>query len=219
MQTISALGAFLSASVTAVATIFLWLVTKNLAAETRRMVDAGSRPHVVATIEPNRWSMIHADLKVDNTGNATAYDIEISFDPAIDLKDSDTSGVTHNLPLNRISVLKPGQGLSSYLSEFTPLLRAPFQVTISWTRNPLHDERETNCYVLNVKDLEGIVRLGSDPLTQIAEDIKKMREDWARVSSGSKRLQLDAYLSGDRLHEARKQQRWLRQRKKNRGDT
>jgi len=48
----AAFGGALGTGVTAVATIFLWRVTRVLAAETTRMVEAGSRPHIVATIEP-----------------------------------------------------------------------------------------------------------------------------------------------------------------------
>ena len=48
-------GGLLGTLVTAVATLFLWRVTKLLAVETKRMAEASAQPHVVATLDPNRW--------------------------------------------------------------------------------------------------------------------------------------------------------------------
>ena len=83
ITTFIAVGGLLGSLVTAVATLFLWRVTKLLAVETKRMAEASAQPHVVATLDPNRWSMRHFDLKVDNTGNATAYDIKVDFTPPL----------------------------------------------------------------------------------------------------------------------------------------
>lgn len=112
------IGGLFGSVATAIATIFLWRVTKTLAVETTRMAEAAAQPHMVATLSPNRWSMNHFDLHVDNTGNATAYDIEVSFDPP--LENGQARGAAVQVPLQSISVLKPGHGLSSYLSVNRP---------------------------------------------------------------------------------------------------
>jgi hypothetical protein len=174
------------------------------------MAEASSQPHVVATIEPNRWAWNHADLKVDNTGNATAYDILVSFDPP--LENGGARRDNEKTPLQTISVLKPGQGLSSYLSEFRPLAGKSFTVTISWRRDPAKNDRETNTYTLNMVDAEGVSRLGaSDPLTQIAEEVKKIREDWRPIAKGSNKIQTDVFTSQDRLHERQEREKWFRE--------
>jgi hypothetical protein len=69
--------------VTAIATVALWRATNVLAVETRRMASATSQPQVIVSIEENRWSMTHADMRVANTGNATTFDIKIEFDPPL----------------------------------------------------------------------------------------------------------------------------------------
>lgn len=205
-----ALGGVLGTAVTAIATIFLWRVTQVLARETRRMVDAASQPHVVATIDPNQWSIRHADLKVDNTGNATAYDIQIAFAPPIE-QGPDEPGV----PLQQVSVLKPGQGVSSYLSEFEPLLGRTFTITVSWRRDPSKPEREVNSYSLDLRYLENISTLGSSsPLIQIAEQVQKIQENWASVARGHQKIRADIFTSGDRLHERRQRERERRQRQR-----
>lgn len=191
ISNIIAIGGVLGTLVTAIATIFLWRVTKVLANETTRMVQAASQPHVVVTIEPNRWSLRHFDLKVDNTGNATAYDISIDFDPP--LENGEARGGQLEIPLNAISVLKPGQGMSSYLSEYAPLKNKAYTISVSWRRDPQSQARENNTYKLDIANVEGISQLGSDPIVQIAEHIKKMQESLKPIASGSKRIKVDTF--------------------------
>lgn len=206
---IIAVGGVLGTIVTAVATIFLWRVTRVLANETTRMVQAASQPHVVVTIEPNRWSLLHFDLKVHNTGNATAYDISISFDPP--LENGEARGSKLEVPLTTVSVLKPDQGLSSYLSEYTPLKGNAYTVSISWRRNPSSQVKELNVYKLDMNDYDSITQLGvSDPTVQIAEQVKKIQENLKPLLSGTKRLRVDMFSSSDRLHERKVIARQLR---------
>lgn len=202
-------GGLLGTIVTAVATFFLWRVTKVLANETTRMVQAASQPHVVATIEPNRWSILHFDLKVHNTGNATAYDISIAFDPP--LENGEARGDKLEVPLTSISVLKPDQGLSSYLSGYTPLQGKVYTISISWRRNPSSLVKELNVYKLDMNDYDAITQLGvSDPTVQIAEQVKKIQENLKPLLSGTKRLRVDMFSSSDRLHERKVIARQLR---------
>lgn len=198
IATAGALGSL----VTAVATFFLWRVTKILARETTRMAKAAAQPHVVATILPNRWSMIHFDLHIDNSGNAPAYDIKIEFDPPLengkDRKDE------LPIPLQNLSVLKPGQGMSSFLADYQSIKGKSYSVSISWKTMPNASVTEHINYTLNINDLEGISTLGSDPLVQIATHIKKIDENSSNVFKGSRRLKVDTFNSSDRAEENRR---------------
>lgn len=206
MDYIATIGSVVAALVTAGATVFLWIATRTLVAETRRMVEASSSPHVVATLEPNRWSLMYADIHVSNNGTGTAYDVAVVFEPALSRADGP-------VPLQHISVLRPGQSMVCYLSEFKPLLDKVFTVTTSWQRDPQKDARETNTYVLNMKGLEGTGTLGAaDPLIQIAEELKHIREDWKSVASGFKRLNVDTFGSQDREREAEERAAQMRER-------
>jgi len=210
LSTLLAVTGAVGTLVTAVATFFLWRVTKTLAVETRRMADASAQPHIVATIVPSPWSMMHAELHVSNTGNATAYNIQIIFDPPIDLPEKRKGDP---MPLHSVSVLKPGQEISSYLSEFTNILDTNFTVTTSWVRTPKKAVREENTYNLDMNTLKGIVKLGSgDPMIQIAQQLKHMREDWRYIASGFKKIGVDVFTAPDRLREQRAhEQRWRRE--------
>lgn len=215
LSSIISIGGLLGTVVTAIATIFLWRVTQILAKETKRMADASAQPHVVATLTPNKWSMRHFDLHIDNTGNATAYDITVAFDPPLENGDGRTR--LENVPLQNVSVLKPGQGLSSYLAEYTLLEGNVYRVSISWKRNAADLDRQSNAYTINMADGHNVTRLGEeDPLILIANSVKKIREDWEQVARGNKRTKVDAFSSLDRLHEQRVSGRQRRAWKRNR---
>lgn len=195
--------------VTAIATVFLWRVTKVLAVETRRMAEASARPQVVVNIEPNQWAMQYADIVVANTGNASAFDIRVEFSPPIEREASEQA---KPFPLERVSLLKPGQRIVSFLSSFEPIIDKAYTATVTWKRDPSGDERESLSYVIDLAELDGQGHLGAaSPMTQIADEMKKMREDWRPVAQGSKRLAADVYSSGDRLHQRRQHQRYRRQ--------
>lgn len=209
LSTTIAIGGLLGTLVTAVATIFLWRVTKLLAVETERMARASSQPHVVATLDPNRWSMRHFDLKLDNTGNATAYDITVSFSPP--LENGEARGDRIEVPFQRVSVLKPGQGVASYLAEYDRVKENVYTVRISWRRAAADPQREENVYTINMADKAGVSQLGSDPIIQIAEHIKKLHEEWTPIARGDRRIKIDAFTSDDRLHERNVAERERRQ--------
>lgn len=132
-------GGLISSLVTAIVTIFLWKVTRILARETTRMVDAASQPHVVATLDPSPWSVRFFELNVNNTGTGTAYDILISFDPP--LRNEDNLKGTGS-PIDRISVLKPGHGINSYAANYDSVKGATYKVSVSWRKNPKLEARE-----------------------------------------------------------------------------
>lgn len=209
IDTLLSAAGVLSALATAVATVFLWRVTKTLAVETRRMAEAAAQPHVVATLEPNRWSINHFDLHVDNTGNATAYGIKVAFDPP--LSNGEARGAAVPIPFQEISVLKPGQGLCSHLAEYAHLQGQEYRVQITWKRNATAKEPEGNAYTLRMSDHEGVSQLGSDPLVSIARHIQKIAESWTSVARGQQRTKVDIYSGADRLHEERRRRRLLRQ--------
>lgn len=196
-QQLVAVLTIVAALVTAGATIALWRVTKVLADETRRMAAATAQPQIVASIESNDWSFIHADLRVANTGNSTAFDVEINFEPKLVI--SSESGVrsTANNPLSSISVLKPGQEFASWIGRMCDQLDQVYTVMASWRSTPTGD-RETYKYRLDMRMYKQMGRLGSgDPLIQVANSLKSIKEDVHRVIRSDK-FRVDSFDQSDR---------------------
>ncbi|MER9528811.1 hypothetical protein NKI89_03220 [Mesorhizobium sp. M0309] len=187
--------------VTAAATIGLGFFTWVLARETKRLSRATAQAHVVATLEPNHWSLMHVDLIVTNTGNAAAHDVAVTFSPEFE-KDGHKD---KRRPLTHISVLKPGQSLSSYVGEYNLFHDKTFQVSTSWRHHPGEREHQSLSYELSMGDYENYGHLGArSPFIQIAEELKKLREDWQWVARGSHRIKTDSYSGDDREKERKR---------------
>ncbi|MCR5856898.1 hypothetical protein [Mesorhizobium sp. J428] len=184
--------------VTAAATAALVWATIVLARYTKQMADNASSPHIVATVEPNAWSIIHFDVRVANTGAAVAYDVSVDFVPPLP---TDPEKHRRGTPLRKISVLRPGQELHGYLGNYAFLDGKSFTVTTSWRRKPM-GARESNKYVFDIGDYDSVIMLnGGHPLYAMAKDLKNLRNDWRRIAQGSKRMRVDGYDRVDRAQE------------------
>ncbi|CAR06002.1 hypothetical protein V411_16640 [Escherichia coli LAU-EC6] len=167
--------------------------------ETKRMVDASAQPHIVVTLEPNPWAAFYFDINIANTGNAPAYNVEVVFDPPlVNAEHREKS----EIPFSKVSVLKNGQSLTSNLCKYEQIKDQIYNINISWASKPKSNDRETNEYVYDMATFEGISYLGArSPLTQIAEQIKGIREDWKPIAQGAKKVKADVYTSSDRNEE------------------
>ncbi|WP_261628969.1 hypothetical protein [Escherichia coli] len=151
------------------------------------------------TLEPNPWAAFYFDINIANTGNAPAYNVEVVFDPPlVNAEHREKS----EIPFSKVSVLKNGQSLTSNLCKYEQIKDQIYNINISWASKPKSNDRETNEYVYDMATFEGISYLGArSPLTQIAEQIKGIREDWKSIAQGAKKVKADVYTSSDRNEE------------------
>jgi hypothetical protein len=186
----------LAAFFTAVATLALVYFTSVLARETRRLSAATSQPFVIATLELNQWSTRHIDLRLENTGNAPAFDVRVKTDPQIGQNEPSPKG---GIGMNEIDVLRPAQQVSSYVSEASEAMEHSYRVTVQWRRMPNAKDIEEINYNLDMSKYKKMSRLGaSSPLHQIAEEVKRSRENWESVVRGQRRLRADIKVEPDR---------------------
>jgi hypothetical protein len=193
----------ISVAITALATVALGYFTVVLARATKRLADVGEQPNVVVTFEPNRHIIFHLDMHVENTGTATAYDIQVRFDPPLDIAGRDSA---RPIPLSDISVLKPKQAISSSLVDWGSLNTKAFTVHTSWVRNPSSGEREKLAYSVDLTGLEGMSRLGGDPGIESAQAVKKMADILDHFASGFRKLAVNTYSASDREEEERQRE-------------
>lgn len=173
------------------------------------MADAATRPQIVANLVPNQWSTIHLDINVENTGNATAFDIELAFTPALEKEGG--------APFHTISLLKPGQMIQSYLHEIEGYLEKNFSVEISWKRHPDDTKREYLSYSFCMSDYSGVGFLNTrDPAVMMALELEKVRKSWDAIVKGSARLRVETYDTDDRKVEQDALEERLRQIKERR---
>lgn len=180
------------------ATVVLVWVTAVLARETQRMADAGAQPQVVVSLEPNPWAINHVDMKIANTGNASAFEIKVAFSPPLV---GSEAGTRRDLPFQNMSLLRPGQVLASHVSDHATLKDQVFDISVTWSRKP-GGKREELKYRFSLSDYSGLALLGGgDPLVQISQDLKKIREDWQRVASGNRKISVSTFSASDRERE------------------
>ncbi|MEM5477795.1 hypothetical protein [Pacificibacter sp. AS14] len=184
------------AVVTAIATIVLAVLTWVLARATNAMAKASSQAQVVASLEINQWSLRHMDLVVCNAGNAPAFDIQVSFDPAIP---DNQLKAAEDTPFSNISILRPGQTLTSSASDFDAVKDFKTTITTSWKRHPLSKRRENLIYSFDLTGLKNMSSLGSrSPELQMAEQMKKLRDDWKNIASGYSSIKSEISTQADR---------------------
>lgn len=185
--------------VTAIATGVLAWVTWLLFQATKRMAAATTDPNIVVTIEPGRWSFIHLELVVENSGTGPAYDVQLSLDPPLM---RDRNGSSEPLPLNAISVLRPSCSIRNLIGSGANLLDSSFAVTISWKASPTSKSRTEVKYDLSLSHYRGLIQLGGgDPAVNMAQEIKKIRESLDRMIRGPGRIAVDTFNQSDRNKE------------------
>jgi hypothetical protein len=118
------------------------------------------------------------NLTLRNTGNATAFDVKLELSPALEKPDGsppdDPSKTTWE-----ISLLPPGQALTTQGVMSTNVYGKIFVATVSWAAMPGVSIRESLSYSFEPKDgfRDGWNTKG---LHQIAEELEKIRKQLPR---------------------------------------
>lgn len=184
-------------AVTAVATGVLAWFTWNMASATRRMAEATRAPAVTVTLEPSRWSTMHLDLLIENSGNSAAYDVNITFDVPLQRNGDGKEVATPRIPL-----LRPGYPIRNFIGEFNHFTGRQHKVTVSWLNAPQRSSRTEVSYSIDLSMFEGVHILGSgDPDIILAQEVKKLREAVAKLGSSTHRFQVDTRTHEDRVRE------------------
>nr|WP_314264320.1 hypothetical protein [uncultured Moellerella sp.] len=207
LQASSTITSVIAAIVTAVSTFCLWRVTRVLARETKKMAEATSQPHIVITFEPTKVSMNHFNIVISNTGNATAYNITVAIEPSIN---------DRNIPFKSVSVLKPGDLISSYYTDFNQMNGKVFDISIEWTKTSDSIEKMMNRYSYDIGSYAEISTIGDlDPIGTISKNIKKISQDLNAVIDEN-RININIYDESNRQLERKKHDEWMAEMRKER---
>ncbi|MCC5967757.1 MAG: hypothetical protein JJU24_16670 [Natronohydrobacter sp.] len=173
-----AFAQLVAAFVTALATFALWRVTRVLAVETKTLAAMTSRPFVVCHLESSGASAIALNLTLRNTGNATAFDVKLQLSPALEKPDGSPPDVD-DLTSWEISLLPPGQALTTQGVMGPKVYGQVFSATVSWAALPGASVRESLSYSFEPKDgFRG--GWNTKGLHQIAEELEKLRRNSER---------------------------------------
>ena len=168
----------LATVVIAFATVVLWLATRNLARVSKR------KAFVICSFGPSKTFNNELDAIIINTGNATAFDIEIKFE-----SDSDLPIDKKELDLN-FSLLTPGQILRPHSDLDDWKTQNKIYITITWALKPNGRKQKPLKYIIddNDKNKSGRYENGLKNIThelmKIGGTLSKMEADRKRRDRG-----------------------------------
>ena len=218
----------LSGWVTTIATVVICVLTIVLALETWRLRIAQTRqiqelmlenirPNVSVELNASHVGKNFMNVRVANSGKGIARKIRFQF---LDRQDQQVTSagqpivkVFHKLAMFRLGVQSIGinQELTSFLFSFLDLpedinagVFTPY-VNIRIIFEDTEGNEYINVFVVDFAQYEGFSEIGGDPLSQLATEVKSIREQLGKLSSGFNRLPIDVFNAKDRAEEAEKQ--------------
>ncbi|MEJ5087129.1 hypothetical protein [Brucella pseudogrignonensis] len=176
--TILSYSQLLAALVTAVATIALWYVTRVLAVETKTLAKMTSQPFVVCSLQSSQADASALDLILENTGNAVAFDVDVTITPALPDPHGNKVERETNSKIN-ISMLPPSLTYRKQGVMWRDVYDQNYQVKIDWKTHPEKSNVETLSYSFSPK--EGF-RGGWNVkgLHQIANELEKVNKSLSK---------------------------------------
>lgn len=207
LNTNAGVVSLLFSAVVAVATVFYALLTRALVNETRRMREAQTEPQITVRVESSETYINIVLIVIENIGNGPAYDLKLTSTPNFTgFKGRPLSefgpfkhGVRFMAPRQKIAtilvnVVGKGSELEDPNSEFNFTVRAQYRGALG--------QHYDHLFPIDFKHLIGSRTLGKPPMHSIADSLKQIQNELARVGSRWRRLEVIAYSRKDVEREA-----------------
>jgi len=208
-----ALSVLFSAVVT-IATVAYSILTRTLVSETRRMRQVQTEPKLEITVKPFDFAINIVRLQVRNIGLGPALNVKFKpkvlsgGDGAQSLLQEFTQTNFFKIGLNYFG---PSQEMHS---NFTQLGQNHESKMSSVLLFDLEFESVTGVkyeehIVIDMSELRGMGNLGTPNLYSIAKSLEKIKDDFAHVTSGFRKINTNIFTSEDRAKEKEEQQDFL----------
>ena len=166
------------------------------------MRNAQTEPCVDITYKlRNEWLKL-IDIAIKNIGLCPAHDIKFDIIPLT--KDEVTIELIKELKEKHflssgLNYLSPGQEISSFFTNTKFKGKMVSRILIKPLYKNAIGKNYSNQYMMNLSELEGIIKIGQlPPLYKIAKYVKVIKDEIKHSTSGFKRLNTDIYTSEDR---------------------
>ena len=177
-------------AIVGITTVVLVGITGYYAYLTRRLLKANDTPEIAISLRPHEGYIHCVMLCIENIGTGTARDIQfrtdLSFKP-----DGEKSLKELGFLKNGIDYLGPGQKIEHFLvsvaDRFDELKKMPLQISVTYTDSVKLKRKYERTFYLDFGEAEGYSRIGTPPLFEIAEAIKKLQKDLNRIATGARK--------------------------------
>ena len=169
-------------------TFALALLTLALVFYTRALASAASFAEVVVSIEPHPPGPVLLDLVIHNTGNATAFDVEVTLSPEPIGEIIEEGG---KRGLKRISVVRPYQQCRTLIARWSEVRHIEFKATVKWKPAQSSKRYQIRHYTLPMRHFEHLsLSAYEDKQYHIANYIKSIRDDVNKFAKGTAKLKI-----------------------------
>ena len=200
-----ALSVLFTAVVT-ISTVANSILTRILVSETRRMRQVQTEPKLEITVKPFDFAINIVRLQVRNIGLGPA--LNVKFKPKVlsvgDGAQSLLQEFTHtNFFKIGLNYFGPGQEMHSNFTQLSQNHEAKmssvllFDLEFDSVTGVKYEEQ----VVIDMSELRGIGQLGIPNLYSIAKSLEKIKDDFAHVTSGSRKINTNIFTSEDRTKE------------------
>jgi hypothetical protein len=211
-------GAFsvLFSAVVTIATVFYSILTLRLVSETRKMRQVQTEPKLEIIVKPFDFAINIVRLHVRNIGLGPALNVKFKpkvlsgGDGAQSLLQEFTQTNFFKIGLNYFG---PGQEMHS---NFTQLSQNHESKMSSVLLFDLEFENVTGVKykeqaIIDMSELRGIGQLGTPNLYSIAKSLEKIKDDFANVTSGFRKINTNIFTSEDRAKEQEEREAFFKE--------
>ncbi len=157
---------------------------------TRWLLKINNTPDIAISLRPHEAYLPCVMLRIENIGTGAARDIrfrtDLSFKP-----DGEKALEELGFLKNGIDYLGPGQKIEHFLvnvaDRFDELKKMPLQISVTYADSVKLKRKHERSFSLDFSEDEGLARIGTPPLFEIAEATKKLQKDLNRVATGARK--------------------------------
>ncbi len=179
-------------------TLVYAILTWRLVRETKRMRKSQTDPEVYLSLVQNEVSINFIDLKLENIGAGPAFNVKFKVVKDFSSKNRKISEIGYIK--NGLKSFAPKHPITHYVATFNDepeLLRNDF-FTIEVSFENAIGERFEREYLLEFAPYAELTKLGSPPLIDIANYLKRLEATFRGVVTGHQKLKVNTYNQQDR---------------------
>jgi len=179
----------------AASTFVYAILTLRLVSETIHMRKIQTEPKLSIIISPSDEWINFINLKIQNIGAGPAYNIKFQANPDFEcLHDVYLSNV-----LRPINYLEPKEErktfLTSLVEDFEKKISTTYEITASYSNKEGVNYKDR--FIIDFSEFKGTHQLGEPPIYKIAKNLEKIESHFSSLSSGSKRIEVNAHTPED----------------------
>ena len=180
------------------ATVIYALLTWRLVTETRQMRKAQTEPIISIILRPKDEWRNFIDLIVKNIGLGSAHKINFQINPDFEYEKGKFLSQIGFIK-NGLNYLSPNQEINFFLTNMVDnhevKIKTKFNIKVNYQN--IFGKTYQNDFIIDFSEFTGLTWLGTPPLHENAENIKRIESNIGHLCSGFSKLSVISYSKSD----------------------